>query len=212
MTQWLSQWVTRSPIELFWTSRNSSQFDNYFENNKNYSSLSDSKKSMHLKYSENTGSQNRVYKSRSAHLIQIKMFLEHQILICEKIHSCQSMNFDLVWWGIGWIWVWWWVSGKLSKNVWFVWSKSGDVTDPDGQTNKQQGKIELLSFWSVRSWVSQFNIAFCCLNLSDATPVRLNLWQGRGGQTISASFSTPDRRLWCFYRKMLCQIYVAKTP
>ena len=44
MTQWLSQWVTRSPIELFWTSRNSSQFDNYFENNKNYSSLSDSKK------------------------------------------------------------------------------------------------------------------------------------------------------------------------
>ena len=23
---------------------------------------------------------------------------------------------------------------------------SGDVTDPDGQTNKQQGKIELLSF------------------------------------------------------------------
>ena len=24
--------------------------------------------------------------------------------------------------------------------------KSGDVTDPDGQTNKQQGKIELLSF------------------------------------------------------------------
>ena len=44
MTQWLSQWVTRWPIELFWTSRNSSQFDNYFENNKNYSSLSDSKK------------------------------------------------------------------------------------------------------------------------------------------------------------------------
>ena len=80
------------------------------------------------------------------------------------------------------------------------------------RTDKQQGKIELLSFWSVRSWVSQFNIAFCCLNLSDATPVRLNLWQGRGGQTISASFSTPDRRLWCFYRKMLCQIYVAKTP
>ena len=78
------------------------------------------------------------------------------------------------------------------------------------RTDKQQGKIELLSFWSVRSWVSQFNIAFCCLNLSDATPVRLNLWQGRGGQTISASFSTPDRRLWCIYRKMLCQIYVAK--
>ena len=100
MTQWLSQWVTRWPIELFWTSRNSSQFDNYFENNKNYSSLSDSKKSMHLKYSENTGSQNCVYKSRTAHRIQIKMFLKHQILICEKIHSCQSMNFDLVWRGV----------------------------------------------------------------------------------------------------------------
>ena len=51
---------------------------------------------MHLKYSENTGSQNCVYKSRTAHRIQIKMFLEHQILICEKIHSCQSMNFDVM--------------------------------------------------------------------------------------------------------------------
>ena len=131
-------------------------------------------------------------------------------------------------------WVWWvlwvcvgdgWVvsgsvdsgSHKLSENVWFVWSKTSYSGEKwrchrSGRTNKQQGKIELLSFWSVRSWVSQFNIAFCCLNLSDATPVRLNLWQGRGGQTISASFSTPDRRLWCIYRKMLCQIYVAKTP
>ena len=48
-------------------------------------------------------------------------------------------------------WAWWvcvgdgWVvsesvdsgSRKLSKIVWFVWSKSGDVTDPDGQTNIQ---------------------------------------------------------------------------
>ena len=37
---------------------------------------------------------------------------------------------------------------------------SGDVTDPDGRkdgrTNKQQAKIELLSFWSVNRWVSQF--------------------------------------------------------
>ena len=31
---------------------------------------------------------------------------------------------------------------------------SGDVTDPDGRTDERQGKIELLSFWSVRSWVS----------------------------------------------------------
>ena len=28
---------------------------------------------------------------------------------------------------------------------------SGDVTDADGRTDKQQGKIELLSFRSVRS-------------------------------------------------------------
>ena len=31
-------------------------------------------------------------------------------------------------------------SHKLSKNVWFVWSKSGDVTDLDGQTNGQTRK------------------------------------------------------------------------
>ena len=34
--------------------------------------------------------------------------------------------------------------------------KSGDVTDLDGQTNTQQGKVELVSFWSVRIWVSQY--------------------------------------------------------
>ena len=55
-----------------------------------------------------------------------------------------------------WVCVGWWVSHKLSKNVWFVWSKSGDVTDLDGQTNTQQGKVELVSFWSVRIWVSQY--------------------------------------------------------
>ena len=34
---------------------------------------------------------------------------------------------------------------------------SGDVTDPDGQPTEQQAKIELLSFWSVKRWVSQLN-------------------------------------------------------
>ena len=32
---------------------------------------------------------------------------------------------------------------------------SGDVTDAGQTNNEQQGKTELLSFWSVKRWVSQ---------------------------------------------------------
>ena len=77
-----------------------------------------------------------------------KYMMEHrQSKLCETQKA--------IWWA-WWVCVGWWVSHKLSKNVWFVWSKSGDVTDLDGQTNTQQGKVELVSFWSVRIWVSQY--------------------------------------------------------
>ena len=82
--------------------------------------------------------------------------------------------------GLGWVWwVCWWVcvgdgdgwvvsgsvdSGchELSENVWFVWSKASYSGDKwrcyrcgTGRTYGQVN-IGLLSFWSVRSWVSQY--------------------------------------------------------
>ena len=62
----------------------------------------------------------------------------------------------------------------------------------DGRTNKQQGKIELLSFWSVRRWVSQYwfqqtfylsktykNISNGCHLLSQKTMPRKGIYQPR---------------------------------
>ena len=46
-------------------------------------------------------------------------------------------------------------------HVWFVWSKTSYSWDKwrcyrSGRTTNQQAKIELLSFWSVNRWVSQY--------------------------------------------------------
>ena len=86
--------------------------------------------------------------------------------------------------GCGWVlWVWWvcvvdgwvdsgsvlmiptihrWIVGIISFQKMYglkhdIVEISGDVTDAGG-TDKQQRKIVLLSFWSVRNWVLQFII------------------------------------------------------
>ena len=83
----------------------------------------------------------------------------------------------------------------LTENIWFVWSTisySGYVTDA-GRTT-EQGKIELLSQWTVGSWVSQFHQ----LSFYGWTKCRLrsgftgqNAYFGRCGKALRKAHRSP---------------------
>ena len=71
---------------------------------------------------------------------------------------------------------------KLSENVW-VWgsrgSRSGDLvrcyhSGTDGQTNKQKGKIELLSQWTMEGWDEQWQQSLQRKTIWNG----ISVWQG----------------------------------
>ena len=85
--------------------------------------------------------------------------------------------FCAVWWYDDHHMIIWWSSYEdmmmmtrcqdhiLTENIWFVWSRTSYSGDKwrchRCGTTKRQGKIGLLSQWTVGGWVSQFSLDLC---------------------------------------------------